>query len=1279
MSSTDPNLTSSQKPELLPFSVAGQIQSGRGLVAQQARYVAVEERDPEGWLAYLHAIASQIQFINHQGNLAGNWQAALPNPDKIKALYTALINQVPLSLEQQALLERPDFAGILAFLQMLNYPLEQYWRFTEQHQTHYYRDILLFSPKPPEPDISHLVLTLDGAETSLLIEANTLFKGGEDQAGNPLLYQTTIPRLLNQSQVDKLYTLSRYPDTEQLLLTQGLNTEQGIEIPEQGCHTFGEEQPTPPEILDEKTQAYPAIGFSLASPALYLSGGIRTLTITFTFTEVLSLSITELQTGLKIAISTADAMLALASTEEHVDKVQWSIKEENKTLELEIVLGTLFPVIGTYINEPQPALPNAPYVAFEVSDAEINEIKNTIEFIKTELQDPVLQGAERKDKEEELKSAELELKKVEQKKVNIVQQLLAKKAKKVRLNIDVKDAPGLISSNENGVLESDKPSTPFTYEPRVSTAYEFTHPELLIKPIQSASLQLHWLDAPEDWDTYYQPYLRYRHRNDATKQAEYTWPENQVDIYHSDRTTLAYDKQTLLGASSPYALTFIDDSTQQATAKIATPYADLPLDELLADEWPVWFSVQLSNNDFGHADYAQVTQYQAYREQALESIKNEESVKQSAAANKTTRTASGGNTAAYEASIELLDAQGSQIKSEIAGNANKLTDTISQSGIEKITSAETNSASAPETETETNTDTAQDDKAAEGASAEEISLMKADATANIKLAAWAQIQAENAQKAQQRANTWTVAQTKMAAETSQNMHDKMAAISATTDANNIAAATANRRAIAVITDESGEVIDDIETNDIQPQNIQPTKEIVQPPYTPTLEKVTLNYSSTIDFIAESIEHNHQIHHIHPLGRPIVNSPSNSTVTLLPEFNDRGYLYLGLSAFDTPGQCTLYFQMDPVDGHNIVDDPKVRWSYLVGSEWERFDKPESTAKIIEDSTQRLQDSGLVTFDLPAIPAQQNFMGDDLFWLRLSISENSVKKTTDSETAAKPAIYSRIRHVAAQGVAVTLIKEGVDASHYDQPLAAGRITELVEAEPRITTIEQPYPSFKGKPAETIEQLPIRASERLRHKNRALTAWDYEHLVLAKFPELYLVRCYRTDEQSTTVVVVPINYDPKILQPKVPLYLKQNIQAYVATISPYGQQVVVTDPTYLVAQLKVIIKIAPGYDADKVKVDINENIKQHMTPWNTGAEQNNRVLGDSFNLAEIAEVIERNPAVMGVAKVQSINTIKEKLEPNEIVVPAQNHEIIIMYQDTAYIEGIGVWEIEYNFKVS
>ena len=68
----------------------------------------------------------------------------------------------------------------------------------------------------------------------------------------------------------------------------------------------------------------------------------------------------------------------------------------------------------------------------------------------------------------------------------------------------------------------------------------------------------------------------------------------------------------------------------------------------------------------------------------------------------------------------------------------------------------------------------------------------------------------------------------------------------------------------------------------------------------------------------------------------------------------------------------------------------------------------------------------------------------------------------------------------------------------------------------------PSFGGRPPETPATYPARLGERLRHKERAVQPWDYERLVLERFPPLWMVRALPARDASgaapgSTLVVV------------------------------------------------------------------------------------------------------------------------------------------------------------------
>ena len=469
---------------------------------------------------------------------------------------------------------------------------------------------------------------------------------------------------------------------------------------------------------------------------------------------------------------------------------------------------------------------------------------------------------------------------------------------------------------------------------------------------------------------------------------------------------------------------------------------------------------------------------------------------------------------------------------------------------------------------------------------------------------------------------------------------------------------------------------------------------VNAPYTPMLNAMRLNYRSQTEFSFSTMNTRHQLQYIHPLGRPAIDDKQGG-FALLPDIKALGYLYLALADVSTPGQFRLYFQLDPVDGSNIVNNPQVDWQYWSQGQWNYFNSSqEGSARIVEDSTYKLLDSGVVTFELPQLETQEsrnNFTGDQHFWVRILIDSNAI-------SGGEHAKYSRLRAIYAQGVEVELISGEYHPSHFEQPLPADSIKELVQSNDNIESILQPYASYGGKPTETPEKMIIRASERLRHKNRAINAWDYERLVLGEFPELFFTRCFRPDVSSNVstndtateervdvaMVVVPINHDPDILQPKVPLYLKRKIQRYLSSVSPYGVITKIVDPVYDEIQIELYAKISADYDIERIESLLNQQIIDHLTPWNNSNESGGGLANDIY-LTELATVLEHQTALEQVYVIRAFRGTKlcgDIITPENaqgILVPAREHRITLFSRDTPIFEGIEKWRLELDFIIS
>ena len=488
------------------------------------------------------------------------------------------------------------------------------------------------------------------------------------------------------------------------------------------------------------------------------------------------------------------------------------------------------------------------------------------------------------------------------------------------------------------------------------------------------------------------------------------------------------------------------------------------------------------------------------------------------------------------------------------------------------------------------------------------------------------------------------------------------------------------------------------------------KYITAVPYTPTVSSLTIDYTAQQEWNLDqalSVD-NSGLLLVDVMGYKPIDTRFSS-FSLLPSYSRHGYLYIAVSGMQAPGQCRLYFEMDVADGANTTNNIDLKWEFLQANEWLRCSRSKlfgssKRVRIIEDSTMDLLDSGIIVFELPEMDFS-TFMSDGLLWLRLSARD-------DIDSSQTQLRYSRIKQIASQGIEVELDSNDYAASHFQQPLAAQSISELALADYRIDNVSQLYSSFAAKTRESADSFSVRISERLRHKQRALNAWDIEHIVLAEFTELYQARCYQllmsdqllTSDQSLAsqsqlkLMLIPINHDDSVLQPKLPLYLKRKIEEYINDFCMMGETIEVVDAEYLELQLLLNIKIKSGVDIASSVLELNQLLVELLSPWNHVGSESSLTLA-WLQLADIGREIIKHPAVDVILSLQanvllpakgtssaSAMSLEAWLEAqsqegsiNQVLVSAEQHNISIINQSVEVFDGVGAWEIGYDFIVN
>mgnify|MGYP003694597195 CR=1 FL=1 len=139
---------------------------------------------------------------------------------------------------------------------------------------------------------------------------------------------------------------------------------------------------------------------------------------------------------------------------------------------------------------------------------------------------------------------------------------------------------------------------------------------------------------------------------------------------------------------------------------------------------------------------------------------------------------------------------------------------------------------------------------------------------------------------------------------------------------------------------------------------------------------------------------------------------------------------------------------------------------------------------------------------------------------------------------------------------------------------------------------------------KRFTIACAERLRHKNRCITAWDYERIVAGSLPKVHKVKCIPHAKEGSwlapghaSLVVVPDlrnqnAADP--LQPKVNANTLDLITECVQASGGMQVRVQVKNPSYQKIQVDFKVKFRTGYEFNYYSETLKRELIAFLSPW-------------------------------------------------------------------------------------
>ncbi|MGZ8157294.1 MAG: baseplate J/gp47 family protein [Methylobacter sp.] len=395
------------------------------------------------------------------------------------------------------------------------------------------------------------------------------------------------------------------------------------------------------------------------------------------------------------------------------------------------------------------------------------------------------------------------------------------------------------------------------------------------------------------------------------------------------------------------------------------------------------------------------------------------------------------------------------------------------------------------------------------------------------------------------------------------------------------------------------------------EEIIPGNYKVNPPYTPKLKSLSITYKASIELKPADLQNEDadRIYHLHPFGyAPIQVDSKRGGYSFLPAYDNEGELYIGLSRVQAPQTLSILLQMAEGTANPDLEAASVQWSVLNGNRWLDLDK----GQLQDDATNGLLQTGIIKLQLDTI-SPSTLLPSDLYWLRIAIA-NGCDSVCDCVG------------IDTQAVTATFIDQDNSEDHLNQPLPANTIKSLVNPISAISSVRQPYTSFGANPKEQSNDFNTRVSERLRHKQRAVSYWDYEHLVLEQFPEIYKAKCIPAgageNPGQVTVVVIPdvrnrLPFNP--FEPKAPAGLLGDIKEFLSVSAPLGAHIQVKNACYLAVKLRFAVRFQPGCDSGFYIKKLNEDVNRFLSPW-AYEQGKDVVIGGKIYANAIIDFIER-----------------------------------------------------------
>ena len=285
----------------------------------------------------------------------------------------------------------------------------------------------------------------------------------------------------------------------------------------------------------------------------------------------------------------------------------------------------------------------------------------------------------------------------------------------------------------------------------------------------------------------------------------------------------------------------------------------------------------------------------------------------------------------------------------------------------------------------------------------------------------------------------------------------------------------------------------------------------------------------------------------------------------------------------------------------------RWEWWAGTEWREL--------LVADGTNRMREPGLVRFVVPDGWAEgcADVTAERGKWLRF---------VTDH-----PNRLGIIRGAIPDAVVAEFASMAADPQTDPSPEIALPIGTIKGPLSPISGIKKMtnLASVRGRGPEDDGAYLRRASAQVRHRGRAISAWDYEQIISTTFPEIAAVQCLpHTDSEGhrapgyVGIVLLPDQRDRPA--PRASVSLAGKVRDTLKGVTASGVHTAILCPEYEAVRVDAAISLRPGVAAITGRATLLQAIETFLHPLGTAPVR----WGQTLYASSVIAMLERLPEV-------------------------------------------------------